>query len=462
MLVSFNSTDAELRKLPLGNLKGEPTGRASRERAPEGPVGGRRPSRVERPRLVASADGAIEKLLLTLPAWILNEELSGYFEARVRELFASMGPETTFVILTQPEGREKIQAWTQAEGLATDRVRWVMDEHHIRFTFWAQDPLFVLLDGDTPFFAEPIRFSRAADTIVADLVAHDLELGHTQVPLVLHGGNLLAGDDFYLLGLDHVRATERLLEDLLVPREGISPRERVGELFDSFVESSRKRIDVGSDDSEEPLIPGPQSRMFYQDGEMWTEHFFRGTKEAGSWQPLFHIDMFITLAGRGDDGRYRLVVADPFLARDMLAAEAPSHPWPDHGNITASLLGKVASELKGEFQVIHNPVPLVFTDDAETRTRHWYFAAYNNALVELGVHLADGRIGNKIYLPSYAHAEHKFLHSIDRRNREIWEELGFEVVLLGDYNLFASSLGAVHCITKDLLRAAPLTVGRNA
>jgi len=40
----------------------------------------------------------------------------------------------------------------------------------------------------------------------------------------------------------------------------------------------------------------------------------------------------------------------------------------------------------------------------------------------------------------------------DRRNAEIWEGLGYEVVGLADFHPFASNLGAAHCIKKYLAR----------
>jgi hypothetical protein len=67
---------------------------------------------------------------------------------------------------------------------------------------------------------------------------------------------------------------------------------------------------------------------------------------------------------------------------------------------------------------------------------------------------ADGR--NMVLIPSYGHGPYSHLEATDARNREIWEELGFEVRLLGDFHPFAQGLGAVHCIKKYLARGAAL------
>jgi hypothetical protein len=41
---------------------------------------------------------------------------------------------------------------------------------------------------------------------------------------------------------------------------------------------------------------------------------------------------------------------------------------------------------------------------------------------------------------------------IDRHMAQLWEGLGFEVHLLGDFNSFARRQGVVHCIKKYLRR----------
>jgi hypothetical protein len=40
----------------------------------------------------------------------------------------------------------------------------------------------------------------------------------------------------------------------------------------------------------------------------------------------------------------------------------------------------------------------------------------------------------------------------ERKNQEIWEGLGFEVIMLPNCHILASGLGAVHCIQKYIKR----------
>ena len=96
--------------------------------------------------------------------------------------------------------------------------------------------------------------------------------------------------------------------------------------------------------------------------------------------------------------------------------------------------------------MIRNPLPLVYVDDAEARSRYWYFATANNALVEI----TDDR--RRVWLPAYGFGAWTDLSATDRANVEVWRKLGFEATLLADFHPFAENLGAVHCIKKYLSR----------
>ena len=92
-------------------------------------------------------------------------------------------------------------------------------------------------------------------------------------------------------------------------------------------------------------------------------------------------------------------------------------------------------------------MPITYVDDAANRERMWYFATSNNCLVQI-----DDEIGNQVWLPTYGHDPWAELAATDDANRRIWEELGFDVHQLADFNPFAQGLGAVHCIKKYLER----------
>ena len=152
--------------------------------------------------------------------------------------------------------------------------------------------------------------------------------------------------------------------------------------------------------------------------------------------------MFLTLAGRNRRGKYQVLVGDPRLAAQTLNVPL----WP---HSMAAVYDNIAKGLQRlGFEVIRNPLPLVYIDDADEKTRLWYFATANNALVQIP------KRGPKIvWLPTYGHGEWRSLAATDQKNKEIWEGLGFEVRMLGDFHPFAENLGAVHCIKKYLGRA---------
>jgi hypothetical protein len=151
--------------------------------------------------------------------------------------------------------------------------------------------------------------------------------------------------------------------------------------------------------------------------------------------------MFISLAGRRD-GRYRILVGDP-----REAAELTGEPLQPHA--MAPVFDNIAAALAAQgFEVVRNPLPLVYVDDPLERVRTWYFATSNNALVHTPM---DGP--SVVILPTYAHGPFGHLSATDERNARIWESLGFEVRLLADFHPFAANLGAVHCIKKYLARS---------
>ena len=113
----------------------------------------------------------------------------------------------------------------------------------------------------------------------------------------------------------------------------------------------------------------------------------------------------------------------------------------------SSTTSRATSRRRG-YDVTRTPLPLVYADDPDARLRSWYFATSNNVLV----HAPAGERPT-VFIPTYAHGPFAdTLAATDRRNAEIWEGLGYEVVGLEDFHPFAINLGAAHCIKKYLAR----------
>ncbi|HEU4425494.1 MAG TPA: hypothetical protein VFR67_23410, partial [Pilimelia sp.] len=288
-------------------------------------------------------------------------------------------------------------------------------------------------DGGTTWLVEPFSFPRYGDSLVADFVANaDPHLERTQAPLYFQGGNILVGDDFFLIGADYPANTLRYVGNVLLPGPQERPADLVRRLYGEYLDPCRRLGYVGST----LPVPEQRTRRFTLDGQEWTEVLYAGN-QPGTTQPIFHIDMFVTLAGRGPDGRYRILVGDPRAAAELLDRDLPAHAM-------AHVFDDVAAGLDRQgFDVVRNPLPLVYVDDPDRRERLWYFATGNNALVGGGI----------VYLPTYGHGAWAELTVTDHANAQIWTELGLQVTYLADFHPFAENLGAVHCIKKYLARA---------
>jgi hypothetical protein len=286
---------------------------------------------------------------------------------------------------------------------------------------------------------EPYSFPRFGDGLIADFVSNATDLGKTQAPLYFQGGNVLIGDDFFLIGADYPAESLTYVNSVLRPDRGENPRDLVRRLYGEYLDTERRLLYVGSTIP----VPAQQERTFEVNGEEWREQIHVGNSP-GTVQPLFHIDMFITLVGRDADGSYRVLVGDPAMAAEVLGERVRAHAMREAYDNIARGLQRLG------FSVTRNPLPLVYVDDPGERSRVWYFATSNNALVETG---DDGQ--KRVFMPTYGYGEWSSLELIDQRNQEIFEELGFEVIALGDFHPFAESLGAVHCIKKYLARSTP-------
>ena len=219
-----------------------------------------------------------------------------------------------------------------------------------------------------------------------------------------------------------------------VPNDRGKAQEFVVDLFGKTFDPARNFFFAGT----RLRVPAVETRPLTIDGEAWTEVLYAGT---GYHQPIFHIDMFVSLTGRSPTGRYRLLVGSPAEADRILGRASQAHAMNE-------LFDDVAHELEAQgFEVLRNPLPLTYVDDPEARERFWYFATSNNCLVQI-----DETQGNHVWLPTYGHEAWSELTATDDANRRVWEELGFTVHQLADFNVFAQNLGSVHCIKKYLAR----------
>jgi hypothetical protein len=396
--------------------------------------------KLDEPALISSAHGAIKQVLLTLPDDLLLDDdgRSVGMVSTIKNLLQLLPPEVQFIIVTNDSSQLRLGKLL-SDLVLTDRSQQIQLDDSFDFTIWAEDPYAICLDladGDK-FFVEPSSFFRREDALIADFVANRTVFDNTRARLHFQGGNILVGDKFWLLGMDSIIESHNNGE--IEPRPNEKLLDAARRKYSETLDRERLMIPVGS---RLPVRGFPQrffKREFQMNGETWQEKLFFGNKD-GTVQPIFHIDMFLTLAGRDAGGRYRILVGDPREAAEILNQEIQPHAM-------VEIFDDIADQFRAlDFDVIRNPLPLTYDDDEHERLRTWYFATANNALVEITA------TSKQVWLPTYGHDKWPELAATDERNLEIWQNLGFTAHKLGDFNPFASQLGAAHCIKKYLVR----------
>src|SRR5688500_8453169 len=418
-----------------------------------------RPAQPQQPKLVSSAEGRIGSMLLTIPAG----NTSGEFAAIYEELLKTLPSSVKLVCLVNTGSKPIVETWLTKYG-RTSSAEVVEAPDHVGFSLWAQDAYAVsTAAGDETFLVEPLSFLRYADAVISDYVTTATALRNFQTPLYFQGGNILIGDDFWLIGIDYPTKTLQYVENAIFPSAGETPEQLVRRLFSEYLDVEKTLHYVGSTVPvpSEDIVLAKEGRNYFVD------LVYQGNHE-GTAQPLFHIDMFLTLAGRSASGRYRLLVGDPSLAPAAPSTSAPGYSM-------QKVYDAIAKSLETRFDVIRNPLPLTFHTQkiavsalhqphdpdlhaiyveltnaglSEVDLRSWYFATANNALVQ------NAPADRHVWLPTYGHgATYSYLQASDAANRQLWESFGFTVTELPSFHRLARGLGAVHCIQKYLARA---------
>ncbi|MDX5483184.1 MAG: hypothetical protein LPK07_16005 [Hymenobacteraceae bacterium] len=386
------------------------------------------------PCLVPSADGALDTVVLTIPAYALKGQGNPLWKVYA-DLILKLPGYTKLQILTHRSRKKTLQQWVEEQGLA-GRVGIAGIPDNISMTIWAEDDFELVHDkGGKLFMVQPHSNRRTADELASYYAGREFGWERVKVPVYFEGGNILVGDDFFFLGANYAVDTFHDLGELLVQDRDLNARKVITALYQQYLDQERTLYLIGSS----LQLPAEEERSLTLNGEQWKERLYVKNSE-GTVQPIFHIDMFITLAGRNGEGKYQVLVGDPRMASGLLGNNTCTWATTEAFDDIAETLRKLG------FEVIRNPLPLTYVDDENQKVRKWYFATSNNALVEV----QEGK--KTVWLPSYGHGNWQELRLTDDKNREIWESLGFEVVMLEDFHPFAEFSGATHCIKKYLRR----------
>lgn len=375
-------------------------------------------------RIVAAADGRIEHLLLTVPRYESSEGgpvVAPWHRDHLCSIVRQLGGSVRFTTVCRAEQKEEVTGWFRDLGIDPAQVDLVLSKYD--YTIWAQDAHLALeIDGGRPALCEGVQLRRNDDMVMADDVAAQTDVALLHSILEFQGGNVLGGTEVHLVGRDFIEWN--------VGRRRLETPELVVEEFELLL--GGKVLMIGLDEA----IPSSDRR-----GAV-----------TGDWQPIFHIDMYITRTGVLRDGREVVLVGSPRLARSLLGeAERPSDqdPYFDQAVRQLEQLGFAVDLL-----------PLLPTKGSPCGwPEQAYVLTWNNAIVE---HYRDesGDEIRRVLLPVYADPANPL--AVDQGPRElldaaatkVWEDLGFEVLPTNPMEDLAYSSGAVHCISKVLKRGS--------
>lgn len=404
-------------------------------------------------RLVASCDGPIQELLLTIPdtvkgGWNNRNQARGSVAMVLDSLLRALPAQVHLYVMTHQSFAANIQTWLDEVGKA-ELATIIPVPNEVNFTVWAQDSYAITESSDKSYLVEPFYMWRYADRVLADIFCQATgRFDDTQVPLYFEGGNMLVGDSFVLVGADYSNKTIKYLKKQVLRHDGTqSVAAYVTELFGKYLDHHRDFIFLAANRS----VPIAEERSFDRNGVEWTEQHLTGNVK-NTVQPLFHIDMFITLVGRPVEGEpFEILVGDTRLASEVYGF-APVPTGIDEA------LNDIADNLAliSDFKVMRVPLPYIFHDQFSIKTRLWYFATYNNAIVQNCRHRPqDGE--SFVILPSYGDDqsvddELQRLATVDKFVAGVWRDLGFTPILIPKLQPCAVRQGALHCMTKYLSR----------
>lgn len=341
------------------------------------------------------------------------------FRSIYRTLIESLPEAAKIYVVCEADAASVVRAWG-LHASAEARLQLIEAPAGVRLTPWARDPMIAAraLDGRIVLLAGA-ALERRDDFAAPDLLApYSLaEIRRTDAPL--EGGDLLFGDDVTLVGADTV--------------------DRVGGLskIRSALDGPCGQLIVVEARQESPGKTEAQATIA---GEAWTE-VTRYFEKPGSRQPIFHIDMFVSLTGRRRGDREIVLVGDP-----RLAAEVLGRPLAPGAN--AAAFDDVADSLRGQgLHVMRNPLPYYYMDDLQERRRTWIYAPTNNVLLQSG-----GANGDVVWMPTFGHDNWPEFEAIDAANAALWRGFGYEVRPIPDGQLMAENLGGLHCLANVIAR----------
>ncbi|WP_425635867.1 hypothetical protein ACPUEN_10645 [Algoriphagus yeomjeoni] len=427
------------------------------------------------PELISSYKGGIDTILFAFPSipFSGDSERTLAYQSLIKELRIG----TNFIIVHYKTDRAVIEKWFTSIGHDSQSISWVPIPNYVDFTDWAEDAYVALKDAhdDTYYLMEPWEFPRSGDQLLADSIEEYTSLNASQAPLIFQGGNCLVADDFWILGKDYYQETINLIQDQTLPlrsNPGQKLEDLVRQSFYDYVDKKRPMFVAGT----KKKIP-----LATYVGTQEADKFILDIVGAGTgpYQPIFHVDMFISLIGKNKKGQFELMVGSPELGNELLGLPNRAHNLQEAYDEIARSFAK-QGVIVHRNPLIHYPeytgrriavkhlqnLALQNPEDQDVNSlmkdllnlgarendavhvRNWHHITSNNCLVE-----NSKTYGKHVYLPTFGHGEYAELKVLDDHMKAMWEGFDFIVHQLGDFNSFAKRQGVVHCISKYIKRS---------
>lgn len=388
------------------------------------------------PKIVPAAHGRIEHLLITVP-YSSNDlgqpTISSRHERHYRAFFSHFLGNREITVLCHPNHVAQIQTWfTSSSG--GDNVRFVLSPR-FSYSIWAQDAYVAITEqngGDV--LAEGVLFPRYDDMTIADDVSLQSPVSVLQSSLYFQGGNVLGGPTKTIIGQDYIwkNQTRVTLETSQV-------------VLDKF------KSTFGTD-----IIPIGGART---GSYSWYES---GVLSGYGYQPIFHLDMYITPTGVvGPSGKEIVLLGRPSKAHAITGR------WVERSNPADTFdfsqyddfFDETEAQLSNHFEVRHLPLQLTWGNLQIPRLeKQYYILSFNNVVIE-NYTAADGSPVRNVIMTTYAQDAAAFgmdpgiRRDLEDEAERIWKDLGFKVFRMDGMEDLAYGLGSIHCITKDLRRS---------
>ena len=376
-------------------------------------------------KIVSSAKGRIEHVLITVPAKkkLGRFTVRGYYKRHFKRLIKALGDDREYTVVCHPGTKFIIKRWFRRKEV---KVNYILSPK-FTYSIWAQDAYIVLADKKgNAYLTEGVLIARRDDMTVADDVAAQSSIERLPSYLYFQGGNILKTNDYTLIGADYIWKN--------IGRAHLETKSKVLEGFKAEL-GTKNIIEVG---------------CHLSDAYEWFEN---EVLSGYGFQPIFHIDMYITPTGVIDEGSEKeiIVLGSPQMAYEVTGKWSEDPVFDDCRY--NDFFEQIREQLEEYFTVIR--IPLLLTRGnlgGKAPKSKYYNLSFNNVIIE-----NDG-VNKNVIIPTYSGdsrifgSNRRLRKKLENASKKVWESLGFKVHLMDAMEDLAYQEGSVHCIVKILKR----------